>query len=213
MSSISNLKGTATVVDNTVLCSAQGPTKEERDFARNCFLLAQREADQHYNVERETGRWFDHYADLMWKHGWSLDSDHIEVVKPSFSGNIQQMWSSAVSKLVSGPQIEEVERVIALVERDARLLTAFSDVSGRAVRFQLIPMGYNRNGDLEVVVSHIRLIKLTMSTTYLFWRVRQHTSQLEIRARRLVIKRRVAEARKKSVEDAVRSLPFTEYEL
>jgi hypothetical protein len=74
-------------------------------------------------------------------------------------------------------------------------------------------MGYNRNGDLEVVVSHIRLIKLTMSTTYLFWRVRQHTSQLEIRARRLVIKRRVAEARKKSVEDAVRSLPFTEYEL
>lgn len=213
MGSTSDCKTTATVFENAVLCGAQSPSKEDRDFAKNCFLLAQREADKTYNVERETGRWFDHYADLMWKHGWSLDSDAIEFVQPSFSGNIRQMWSNAVYSLISGPQLEEVERVILLVEQDARLLTAFSEISGKAVRFQIIPMSYNSNGDLEVLLSHIRLIKSTMSTTYLFWRVHQYTSQLDIRARRLVIKRRVIDARRASVEDAVRGIPFTEYEL
>ncbi|RON41477.1 hypothetical protein BK666_24435 [Pseudomonas frederiksbergensis] len=211
--SINNVIGTAKVVNTAVICSAPGPTKEEREFVKNCLLLAQREADQTYSEEKQIGRWFDYFADMMWKHGWSLDSDAVELVKPSYSGNIQNMWSEAVSDLASGPQIEEVERVIALVEQDARLFSAFAEPSGKMVRFELVPMGYNSKGDLEVVISHVRIIKSTMSTTYLFWRVHQHTSQLDIRGRRLVIKRRVADARRKSVEDAVRGITFTEFDV
>lgn len=213
MDSIKNVKGTAKVVNNAVICSAPGPSKEERDFVKSCLLLAQREASQNYSEEAQIGRWFDYFADMMWKHGWSLDSDAVELVKPSYSGNIQSMWSAAVSELASGPQIAEVERVIALVEQDARLFSAFAEPSGKMVRFALVPMGYNSNGDLEVVISHVRIIKSTLSTTYLFWRVHQHTSQLDIRGRRLVIKRRVADARRKSVEDAVLSIPFTEFDV
>ncbi|MFW8695422.1 hypothetical protein, partial [Mesorhizobium japonicum] len=92
--------------------------------------------------------------------------------------------------LLARGQLEQVEAGLAALERDTALLQKFTALSGKTFTSHIVPVSKNASGELVVVLSHIRFFKLVLSTNYLFWQVHQPMSQLDIRARRMVINRR-----------------------
>jgi hypothetical protein len=137
------------------------------------------------------------------------------LVQPQFSGSVQQAWLRLAAPLLARSQLAQVEIALSALEQDTAALKKYSALSGKTFSSHILPVTYNAQGELVVVLSHIRFIKLVLNTNYLFWQVHQPMSQLDIRARKLVIKRRAMDANRASVERTIREIPFKfeEYEL
>ncbi|OYQ19078.1 hypothetical protein B7L09_14205 [Pseudomonas mandelii] len=210
-----DMKHNAALVGDILLTGVQGQSREDYRFALNCTYLAQRQADNTYNSAIRPGRWIDYYADVLWSHGWNRDHPPIEHVQTQFYGSVRQVWSKLASPILSRDQVEGVNLGLAALEKDVELLKKVKGVSGKAFDFKIMPISYNANGDMELVVSNIRFIKSSMNTEYLFWDISQVMNQLDVLARKVVISRREMDAVRQSVEDATRALAlkFSEYEL
>ncbi|PZW99029.1 hypothetical protein DFS28_10387 [Pseudomonas sp. 478] len=210
-----DIKHDATLVGDILLTGVQGQSHEDYQFALNCTYLAQRQADITYNSATEPGRWTDYYTDVLWSHGWNRDHPPIEHVQTQFDGSVRQIWSKLASPLLSREQVNGVSLGLATLEKDVELLKKAKGVSGKIFDFKIMPISYNVNGDMELVVSNIRFIKSSMNTGYLFWEVSQVMNQLDVLARKVVISRRVMDARRSSVEKALEGIKFNfeNYEL
>jgi hypothetical protein len=210
-----DMKHNAALVGDILLTGVQGQSREDYRFALNCTYLAQRQADNTYNSAIRPGRWIDYYADVLWSHGWNRDHPPIEHVQTQFYGSVRQVWSKLASPILSRDQVEGVNLGLAALEKDVELLKKVKGVSGKAFDFKIIPISYNANGDMELVVSNIRFIKSSMNTEYLFWDISQVMNQLDVLARKVVISRRVMDARRSSVEEALAGIKFNfeDYEL
>jgi len=203
-----DIKHNATLVGDILLTGVQGQSREDYRFALNCIYLAQRQADITYNSATHPGRWTDYYADVLWSHGWNREHPPIEHVQTRFDGSVRQVWSTLASSLLSRDQVEGVDLGLAALEKDIELLKKVKGTSGKAFDFKIMPISYNANGDVELVVSNIRFIKSSMNTGYLFWDVSQVMNQLDVLARKVVITRRVMDARRTSVEKALEGIQF-----
>ncbi len=204
----------ALMMNNVLLTGIAGQTIADNSFVKNCIYLAQRGADKVAKSETQPGPWFDRYAGMFWSMDWTL-AEPVEYIEPQFSGSLKQAWLNVARPYLSSAQIDQVGAVLGKLESDAKLLAKMTGLSGKIVGFNIVPVSYKPNGDLEMVVSHVRLIKLGITTPYLFWTIDQSLSQLDIRIRRLEIKRRDMDAIRQSVEEATRALAleFSEYEL
>lgn len=204
----------ALVMRNVLLTGIAGQTIADNNFVKNCIYLAQHGADKVAKSETQPGPWFDHYTNMFWSMDWKL-AEPVEYIKPQFSGSLKQAWLNVARPYLTSAQIAQVGTVLAKLERDAGLLAKIAGTSGKIGGFNIVPVSYKPNGDLEMVVSHVRLIKLGITTPYLFWTIDQSLSQLDIRIRRLEIKRRDMDAIRQRVEEATRALAleFSEFEL
>jgi hypothetical protein len=210
-----DVKHNATLVGDIVLTGTQGQSCADYQFAMNCTYLAQRQADIIYNSQTQPGRWIDYYADVLWSYGWNRDHQPIEHVQKEFDGSVRQIWSKLASPLLTIGQVDGVNRGLGALERDIDLLSKVKGISGKAFDLKIMPISYNADGDMELVVSNIRFIKSRMSTDFLFWEITQVMSQLDVLARKVVISRRVMEARRPSVLKAMQGIKFNfeDYEL
>lgn len=204
----------ALVMRNVLLTGIAGQTIADNNFVKNCIYLAQHGADKVAKSETQPGPWFDQYTNMFWSMDWKL-AEPVEYIKPQFSGSLKQAWLNVARPYLTSAQIAQVGTVLAKLERDAGLLAKIAGTSGKIGGFNIVPVSYKHNGDLEMVVSHVRLIKLGITTPYLFWTIDQSLSQLDIRIRRLEIKRRDMDAIRQRVEEATRALAleFSEFEL
>ncbi|WLG85495.1 hypothetical protein PSH97_02885 [Pseudomonas cucumis] len=204
----------ALMINNVLLTGTAGQAVADNGFVKNCIFLAQHGADKVARSETQPGPWFDHYAGMFWSMDWTL-AEPVEYIKPQFSGSLKQAWLKVARPYLTSAQIAQIESVLGKLENDAELLAKIAGLSGKVFGFNIVPVSYKPNGDLEMVVSHIRLIKLGITTPYLFWTIDQSRSQLDIRIRRLEIKRRDMDAIRQRVEEATRALAlkFSEYEL
>ena len=204
----------ALMMNNVLLIGIADQTVVDNSFVKNCIYLAQHGADKVAKSERQPGPWFDHYAGMFWSMDWTL-AEPVEYIKPQFSGSLKQAWLNVARPYLSSAQIAQVEAVLGKLESDGKLLTKMAGLSGKIVSFNIVPVSYKLNGNLEIVVSHVRFIKSGITTPFLFWTIDQSLSQLDIRIRRLEIKRRDMDAIRQRVEQATQALAleFSEYEL
>jgi len=198
----------ATLVGDILLTGLQGQSRMDYDFALNCTYLAKKQADSTYSSETQPGRWIDYYADVLWSHGWNRDQPGVEYVQPQFSGSVQQAWMRVATSLLDQEQVSGVQAGLATLEQRVDLLEKTKGLSGKAFDLKIVPARYNPAGDMELVVTHVRFLKSSLNTRYVFWDISQTMNQLDIRARRLVISRRVLEARRASVEKAIKNMSF-----
>ncbi len=205
----------ATLVSDILLTSIQRQPKEDYDFALSCTYLAKKQADSIYNSATQPGRWIDYYADVLWSHGWNRDQPPVEYVQTQFSGSVKQAWLKAASSLLTREQVAGAETGLTKLEQRIDLLEKTKGISAKAFDLKIVPVSYTADGDMELLITHVRFIKSSMNTHYLFWEISQAMTQLDIRARRVVISRRVMDARRTSVEKALKSTSFNfeDYEL
>ncbi|WP_445179931.1 hypothetical protein [Pseudomonas sp. McL0111] len=199
----------ATLVGDVLLVWVQEQLYEDYQFVLNCTCLAQHHADITYNSETQPGRWTDFFTDVLWSHGWSRDYPPIEYVQAQFRGSVRDIWSTLASPLLTREQIDGVSLGLKALENDADLLRKIKGVSGKAFDFKIMPVSYNAKGDLEVVVTNVRFMKMSMNTEYFFWDISQAMNQLDVLARKVVISRRVMDARQSSVKAALKDVLFS----
>ncbi|WP_256574510.1 MULTISPECIES: hypothetical protein [unclassified Pseudomonas] len=204
MKVLTDSKYQATLFGNILLTGIEGLGAEDYQFALSCNLLALEQADKIYNSETRPGRWIDYYADVLWSHGWNRDQPGFEYVKPNFSGSVQQAWSNLANGILPAEQVAGVEAGLASLEKQVDLLQKIKGVSDKVFDLKIVPVSYNADGEMEMVITHVRFIKSSLNSQYLFWNISQSMTQLDIRARRVVISPRVIEARRPSVEAALR---------
>ncbi|MHC8331076.1 hypothetical protein [Pseudomonas sp. LB3P25] len=213
------IKHSANVVGNILLVGVEGLSKGDHDFLMNCIYLASTGADSLYNSDTQPGQWIDYFTDIFWKYGWRpdnyADKPVVEYVQPQFSGNVQQAWLKVASPVLDQKKVVQVEKGLEKFESHASLLQRTFGASGKIFDLKISPVSYCENGDLELLNTHVRFIKSSLNTGYLFWMVTQKLTQLDIRARRVVISRRVMDARRNEVEKAVEALAakLIDYEL
>jgi hypothetical protein len=198
----------AVVLNNVIVTGRQDQTLANRQFVNSCIYLASYEADKRHDSDRQPGEWFDRFVGTFWSAGWTLEDEPVDIVTPQFSGSVQRAWKESAGRLLTHSQTLQVDAAMASVEKDALLLNKFVSLEGRIYKSHVVPMRSDSLGGLEIVVNQIRLFKSVFSPTYLFWHVHQPTSQLDLRARKLVIKRRDIDASQAVVEKAIRAIPY-----
>jgi len=205
----------AVAVNNMLFTGLEGRAEADNRFVKNCIYLAQIKADKLYNSSTQPAQWFDHFAGILWSFGWNLEEQPVELVQKQFSGSVQEAWRRLAAPLLSRAQLAQVEAGLAALEKDAVLLKKFTPLSGKTFASHILPVSQNDRGELIVVLSHIRFIKSVLNTNYLFWQIHQPMSQLDIRARKLVIKRRALDANREIVDQAISDsvADFEEFEL
>lgn len=208
-------RGHAVAANNMLFTGLDGIAEADNSFVKNCIFLAQIKADSVYNSSTRPAEWFDHFAGMLWSLGWNIEEEPVVLVQSEFTGSVRQAWLKLASPLLARSQLAQVEAGLSALENDVAVLARFSALSGKTFNSHILPVTRNASGELVVVLSHIRFIKMVLSTGYLFWEVHQPMSQLDIRARKLVIKRRVMDAHRAGVEQAIRetALKFEEFEL
>lgn len=194
----------STLLGNILLTGIERLRTSDYQFALNCSHLALQQADYIYNSKTSPGRWIDYYADILWSHGWNRDQPAVEYVKPQFSGSLRQAWSSVATGILPPEQVTGVGVGLVNLEKHVDLLQKMRGVSDEVFDLKIVPVSYNADGEMEMVISHVRFIKSSLNTQFLFWDISQAMTQLDIRARRVVISPRVIEGRRSSVEAALR---------
>lgn len=198
----------AVVLNDVIVTGRESQTLTNRQFVNSCIYLAIYEADKRYNSDRQPSEWFDRFVGTFWSTGWGLEDEPVDIVMPQFSGSVQRIWKESAGRLLTHSQTVQVDAAMASIEKDALLLKKFVSLEGRIYKSQIVPMRSNSLGGLEIVLSQIRLLKSVFSPTFLFWQIHQPMSQLDLRARKLVIKRRDIEASQAVVEKAIREIPY-----
>ena len=211
----SAVRSHAVVMNNVLFTGVEGQPADDISFFMNCTYIALNRADKAYNSDKKPGPWFDHFVGTLWSLGWTFEGNPLELVKPNFYGSVQQAWRMSAGSLLTRTQLLQVDKSLASLEKDVALLNKFISLDGKTFNSHIVPVSYNRQGELEMVVSHFRFIKSVLSTNFLFGQVHQSVSQLDVRARKLVIKRREMNATRAIVEQTISelSLQIEAYEI
>ncbi|NHW99831.1 hypothetical protein [Pseudomonas koreensis] len=194
----------AVAVNNMLFVGLEGRAEADNRFVRNCIYLAQIAADSRCDSSLQPAEWFDYFVGGLWSCDWKQEEKPVVLVQEAFSGSVQEAWRRSTAPLLASVQLAQVEAGLAALEKDVALLQKFTALSGKAFTSHIVPVSQNANGELVVVFSQIRFFKLVLSTNYLFWQVHQPMSQLDIRARRMVINRRDIDKNRDVVDQAIR---------
>lgn len=205
-SSSNSVRAQAVVMNNVLFTGIEDQPADDRHFFMNCTYIALDKANKAYDSNKKPGPWFDHFVGTLWSLGWTFEGDSLELVEPDFSGSVQQAWRASAGRLLTRAQLSQVDDSLVRLEKDVVLLNKFIGLNGKTFNSHIVPVSYNRQGELEMVVSHFRFIKSVLTTNFLFWQIHQPLSQLDVRARKLTITRREMNANREIAARAVGEL-------
>lgn len=203
-----SVRDAAVIMNNTLLAGREAVMQADREFVNNCLYLAEYEANKRFDGTVRIREWYEVYIGVFWRYGWIFEGNPVAMVERQFSGSVQQAWMNSVGRLVTIAQRADVEAALAALEESGQLLKKFTALGGNIHKSLIVPMRYDARGDLTVVLSSVTLRKSVLTTTYLFWKIHQPLSQLDIHANKLVISRRTMDAHRASVEAAIRQIPY-----
>ncbi|MHA3737989.1 hypothetical protein ACXR0M_20270 [Pseudomonas sp. Eth.TT006] len=214
-SNLSAVNSAAIVASNVLFTGIEDKRQADSEFVKNCTYLALQRADTTYNSFTHPQAWFELLYGTFWSFGWEVDEQPVTVIKEDFSGSVQQVWRQATARILSRAQLAQVDAALAAIEKDVTLLEQFTKLGGKVYQSNILPISYTASGELAVVLGNVRFIKLVLGTKFLFWDIHQPMSQLDIRAVKLVIRRRVMDANRSAVDQAMAGLAtrFEEFEL
>ncbi|MBV6826152.1 hypothetical protein [Pseudomonas sp. PD9R] len=209
----SPLQNSASVLENNLLAFFPGLSREDKQYIKNSMRWAESRADLRHDRKREPAQWFEFYSGMLWSVGWSLEHQPVVVIDNNYTGNLVDSWSKALSTQVSRAKLRLIKETFGVLEHDRSaldLLTARAQQSGD---FRFLPAEYSRAGELEMLITNVRLLSLNWSSRLLFWDVEHPRSQLDIRVRRFAIKTREMSKYREKLEAAVKEMRLTEIEL
>ncbi len=203
----------ASLLDNRMLAFFAGLSIEDRQYIKNSLRWAEYQANLRFDRKLEPADWFEHVSGRLWSVGWSLEHAPVEVIDHRYKGSLLDSWSKALSTQVSRARLKLIKDSFGFLEHDRSALAFFTERAQQSGDFRFMPAEYNRAGELEIVLTNVRLLSTNWSSTVLFWDVEHPQSQLDIRARRFSARPREMDKYRVMLADAVRNMRFSEITL
>ncbi|MNN09293.1 hypothetical protein D3C76_827540 [compost metagenome] len=203
----------AAVIENTLLAYFAGLSREDKQYIKNSMRWAESRADLHHDREQSPAKWFEFYSGVLWSAGWSLEHQPVIVIDNHHTGSLVDTWSKALSTQVSRAKLSLIRQTFGQLEHDRPALELLTSSARQSRDFRFLPAEYNRAGELEILVTNVRLLSSSWSTRLLFWEVEQPQTQLDIRVRRFAIKSREMNKYRESLNEAVKEMRLREIAL
>lgn len=203
----------ASVLDNKVLAFLPGLSRLDKQYIKNSLRWAEHRADLRYDRKLAPAQWFEHLSGVLWSVGWSLEHAPVEVVDSNYSGGLVEGWSKALSSQVSRAKLKLIKETFGFLEHDRSALDLLSTRAQQSGDFRFLPAEYNRYKELEILITHVRLLSSNWSSNFPFWKVEHPGSQLDIRVRRFSARPREMDKYRDSLAKAVKDMRFSELEL
>jgi hypothetical protein len=206
-------ESSSTVLGSNLLAFFPGLSRRDKQYIKDSMRWAQFKADLRHDRKREPAQWFEFYSGWLWSVGWGLEHEPVIIVDENFSGDLLRSWAKSLSGLVSRAKLKQVQETFQLLEHNVAGLDLLTESARQWGDFRFLPAQYNRHGELEIVISNVRLLSANWVSTYLFWDVEYSKSQLDIQARRFVITPRQMDKYRADLSEAVREMRIKEIEL
>jgi hypothetical protein len=203
----------ASVLDNNLLAFFPGLSMADKQYIKNSMRWAEWRADLRHDRKRNPVEWFEYYSGMLWSVGWSLEYQPVVVVDNHYTGSLMDSWSKALSTQVSRAKLALIRETFSALEHDRSALDLLTAKAQQSGDFRFLPAEYNRRGELEMLITNVRLLSSNWSSTFLFWEVEHPTAQLDIRVRRFAIKPREMNKFRENLEAEVKKMRLTELEL
>lgn len=206
--------GSASVImGSNLLKFLSGVARQDQRFIKDSMRLAEYRADQRFDRKKSSSDWFEYYSGVLWSVGWSLEHAPVIVVDKNFTGDVLEAWAKSLSKQLSKATVASMRETFQLAEDSTAGTEMLTDSLRKFGDFRFSPAQYNFHKELEIVVSNVRLIDSSWSSNYLFWKILQTRSQLDIQSRRFVTSLREMDKYRDSLIAAVREMRVREIEL
>lgn len=206
--------GSASVImGSNLLKFLSGVARQDQRFIKDSMRLAEYRADQRFDRKKSSSDWFEYYSGVLWSVGWSLEHAPVIVVDKNFTGDVLEAWAKSVSKQLSKATVASMRETFQLAEDSTAGTEMLTDSLRKFGDFRFSPARYNFHKELEIVVSNVRLIDSSWSSNYLFWKILQTRSQLDIQSRRFVTSLREMDKYRDSLIAAVREMRVREIDL
>ncbi|WP_419712229.1 hypothetical protein [Pseudomonas sp. NFX224] len=207
------LEKAASVLDSNLLAYYPGLSADDRQFIKNSMRWAESCADLRHDQEQDPAQWFEFYSGVLWSVGWSLEHQPVIVVDNDFTGRLMDAWSKALSTQVSRAKLSLMKETFTLLENNPAALQLLTSSASQSGDFRFLPAEYNRYGELEIVLTNVRLLGSNWGSSFLFWEVANPQSQLDVRVRRFAINRRGINTYREPLQEAVKEMRLREIEL
>lgn len=212
-SAVSTQGPDAAVIDNTLLACFPGLSREDKQFIKNSMRWAEHRADLRHDREQDPAQWFEFYSGVLWSVGWSLEHQPVVVVDNHYAGSLVDAWSKALSTQVSRAKLSLIRQTFGQLEQDRPALELLTSSARQSKDFRFLPAEYNRAGELEILVTNVRLIGTSWGTRLLFWELEQPHTQLDIRVRRFAARPREMNKYRETLTEAVKDMRLREIAL
>jgi hypothetical protein len=203
----------AAVLDNALLAYFPGLSREDKQYIKNSLRWAEHRADLRHDREQDPAQWFEYYSGGLWSVGWSLEHQPVVVVDNHHSGSLVETWSKALSAQVSRAKLSLIRQTFGRLEHDRPALELFASSARQSRDFRFLPAEYNRAGELEILVTNVRLLGSGWSTRSLFWEMERPQTQLDIRVRRFASKPREMNKYRETLNEEVKEMRLREIAL
>lgn len=201
------------VMGGNLLKFLSGVTRQDQRFIKDSMRLAEYRADQRFNRKKSSSDWFEYYSGVLWSVGWSLEHAPVIVVDKNFTGDLLEAWAKSLSKQLSKATVTSMREAFQLAENNTAGTEMLTDGLRKFGDIRFSPAQYNFHKELEIVISNVRLIDSSWSSNYVFWKILQTRSQLDIQSRRFVTSLREMDKNRDSLTAAVREIRVREIEL
>ncbi|MHB2245858.1 hypothetical protein [Pseudomonas fitomaticsae] len=205
--------GSSSVLNSNLLAFLSGLSRQDKQYIKDSMRWAEYQADLRSDRKRNPVAWFEFYSGGLWSVGWGLEQDPVIVVDKNFSGDLLDSWASSLSTLLSREKIRRMRETFQLLEFHPAGMDLFAQSTREWGDFRFSPAQYNRHSELEIVISNVRLLSSNWASRYLFWDLEYAKSQLDIQARRFVIRSRTMDKYRADLTEAVREMRQREIEL
>ncbi|MFY0729102.1 hypothetical protein [Pseudomonas sp. NFX15] len=203
----------AAVLDDTLLAYFPGLTREDKQYIKNSTRWAEHRADQRHGREQDPAQWFEFYSGVLWSVGWSLEYQPVIIVDNFYTGSLLDSWSKALSTQVSRGKLSLIRQAFGRLEQDRPALELLTFSARQSGDLRFLPAEYNRTGELEIVLTNVRLLSSSWGSRLWFWEVEQPQKQLDIRVRRFAIKPREMNKHREMLNAAVKDMRLREIAL
>lgn len=203
----------AAVLDNTLLAYFHGLSREDKQYIKNSMRWAEHRADLRHDREGDPAQWFEFYSGVLWSVGWSLEHQPVIVIDSHHTGSLVDTWSNALSTQVSRAKLSLIKQAFGQLEHNRPALELMTSCARQSGDFRFLPAEYNRTGELEILVTHVRLLSWNWNTSVLFWEVESAQAQLDIRVRRFSAKPREMNKYRETLSEAVKAMRLREIAL
>jgi hypothetical protein len=203
----------AAVLDNSLLAYFPGLSREDKQFIKNSMRWAEYRANLRHAREQDPAQWFEFYSGVLWSVGWSLEHQPVVVVDNHYTGSLVDAWSKALSTQVSRAKLSLIRQTFSQLEHDRPALELLTSSARQSKDFRFLPARHNRAGELEILVTNVRLFGSGWSTKLLFWDVENPQAQLDIRVRRFACRPREMNKYRETLNEAVKDMRLREIAL
>ncbi|PTT24511.1 hypothetical protein [Pseudomonas sp. HMWF021] len=201
----------ASMVQSNVMSFFAGLSKDDKLFVKDSIKYAEAQADARTNRKRHPADWFGYYTGGLWSIGWVPEGDPVEKIDKQYRGSLMDAWVAVMKSNLSAARLKASLEAASMIESHPDTSEIFNGSIRKDGDMRVLPIAITDDKRIELWVSDMRLIVSSWSTDYLFWKVQQTLSQLDIRARRFTIGRRDMDAKRAELRQAVEQLDAIEF--